>query len=167
MAQTPASSFDFGSVKVDKTDELSGQSRSNRDPKANPFYAPLAESRAAKNEGRKVTVPANAGAKAIYLMRQAADDQRIGVRVVVKGPNGKQITPARRIKDKTTGKVTQKGTTMTDELKKVRGNVTILFSAQDRKKSKKDAENAPAADGTAPAADGNAPAPSTPEPANA
>lgn len=165
--QTPASSFDFGSVKIDATEELDGQSRSNRDPKANPFYAPLADSRANKNAGRKVTVPANVGAKTLYLIRQAADDQKIGARVVVKDSKGNTVTPVRRVKDKKTGAVTQKGTTMTDELKKLRGNVTVLFAAQDRKKSKKSREAAES-NGTpetaAPAASESTP---TPAPANA
>lgn len=110
--------FDFSALSVVDT-ELP-KSTVGRKPKVagpNPFIEPLAQSfeafQADKPNGKKIVVPAANAVEACNLIRQAAENLKIGARVIVRDSKG-QTVPTKEIKNK-------------------RGNLTILFGGQTRK----------------------------------
>lgn len=101
--------------------EVPSQQRERR-VKDNPFVAWLADSFENKT-GKSVTVPAANVGEVEYLIRRAADELKIGARVVVQDSKGNTL-------DK-------------DAKRNAKGNLTVLFAGKDRKTRKpKDAATA-------------------------
>lgn len=132
-------SFDFSAVSVAEAEMPKSGAGRPRKTENNPFTEVLAQSyeafKAGGNAGRQIKVPgANVG-EAVYLIRQAADDLKIGSRVLIRDGKGQTVT-AKDAKDKAP-----------------RAQHTVLFSAKDRKKRAEDAlseapAETPAEDGT-------------------
>ena len=128
MAEQDAYSF-LDSIKVETTElpQRTGNNGAGRERAVqnNPFVQPVSESEKTKT-GRGVTVAARHAVKTVYLIRQAAADLALGVRVVL-------MVDGEKVEQKAI-----------KELNKNK-NVRILFQGQPKRKysprrSKKNAE---------------------------
>jgi hypothetical protein len=120
MATNTAPAFDFSAVKVEEADLPKNGAGRNRRHAVNPFTEVLAASyeafKANGNAGRQIKVPGKQVSEAVYLIRQAADDLRIGSRVILRNAKNEPVE-AKDVKNST-------------------ALVTVLFSGKDRKQKK-------------------------------
>lgn len=109
MATAPAKTAPAKTAPAKATDPLAGISVSvedaplpsitrNRDV-VNPFLDAVAESHK-DGKPRGVTVPEDAAKRAIYMLRQAADRQNLGVRIVKDEPQNGSVRIRFQSKDK-------------------------------------------------------------------
>jgi len=92
-----------------------GRSRKVKD---NPFTAWVRESYADGN-GRSVTVPGENVKEAVYLVRSAANDLGLGIRVVVTDSKGNKLDAAKILE------LSEKGS---------KAQVKVLFQGQDKRR---------------------------------
>src|SRR5882762_3332738 len=121
-----ANELDFLNNLTAETTELparAGGAGRGRKVKDNPFTPWVSESFAAK-VGRSVTVPGASVKEAQYLIRSAAADLGLGVRVVVTDTKGNQLKP-----EDVTKLVENKSTRQ----------VKVLFQGQEKRKYEKKA----------------------------
>lgn len=111
--------FSFDGLKAEVT-ELPAITR-DRGTGFNPFKQMLADSYA-DNKGRQVVIPAEAVAEAQRLIRRAADQLKIGSRIVI--DNGKKDF-------KCTPDIVKEWAE-----KKSKAQITVKFQAQDRRERK-------------------------------
>lgn len=123
MANKPAAAkFDFSTLAESVTVAEVPEGTRARKVDVNPFSDILAtsfeqfEGRQEGSPGRQVVVPAANGAEVVSLIRNAADDLKIGARVVCKH-NGQTVNPDKNMKN-------------------LGGKVTILFQAKQRRAPK-------------------------------
>lgn len=128
--------FDF-SAAVIKPAKLPEESRTGRKSSGpSPMQAVLKESYETKT-GRQMSVPPNAVKTVSYAIRRAADEMKIGARILYYDTKGKEIRAVKSETEKTE-KGDPKLITAVEQAAKKRGNITIMFQGQKRKESKKD-----------------------------
>lgn len=82
--------FDFGKLEAQETTLPKRHGGRTRKYTENPFLAWVGDSYQSKT-GRSVTVPKSQLSDVQYLIRAAASDLGIGVRIVVTGAKGEQL----------------------------------------------------------------------------